>query len=811
MTSPGDSVPGRPDRGPGWTAGQPVMDGTHFAGRSAADFDRFLERIRSDRHYGGQMVHVERVPAREARHADLAPPLPGPLARALAARGIERLYVHQVRAVEAARRGENVVVVTGTASGKTLAYNLPVLETLLAEENATALYLFPTKALAQDQLKGLTRFLEAVPDLRDSVSPGVYDGDTSQAARRRVRDESRLVLSNPDMLHRAILPYHGRWSRFLENLRYVIVDEIHTYRGIFGSNVANVLRRLRRVAAHHGAEPQFLASSATIRNPVDLAEALTGLPVRAISEDGSPRGPRTFICWNPPFLDEARIERKSSNVEAMELLVRLVRDGVQTIVFARARVVAELIYKYACEELRHRDGALAARLSPYRGGYLPRERREIERRLFAGELLGVVSTNALELGIDIGSLDASILVGFPGTIASVWQQAGRAGRGADPALTILVAYNDPIDQYLVRHPGYFFARTPEGAAIDPENPYILAGHLSCAAFELPLGPGDEELFGPVTAGVAGALTAEERLTPLDGRHYWASTDFPAQTVNLRTISDDTYSIVDASRDNAVIGTVDAISAPELVYPEAIYLHEGEMYFVKKLDLEQKVATVEPVSVDYYTQPVLDSSIRVTERRQETRRGRERLTLNRATVTWATTMFKKIQFGSADSIGYKNLDLPPQHLDTVALGWSPSEEVRAAVRERGLKPAEGLAGIRNLLITVLPVFAMCDRADVGGIIDSSNFGAPTLFLYDRFAGGVGFTERGYALWEELIAEALALLSDCPCEKGCPSCVGLPVLRPAQHQDPDVMQGYPIPDKEAARVMLEALAEHGFEPA
>jgi DEAD/DEAH box helicase domain-containing protein len=773
------------------------------------DFDAFLDRIRGERHYAGQMVHVGKLPERPARHAEPAEPLPGVIARALATRGIERLYRHQAEAVDLARSGANVVVVTGTASGKTLAYNAPVLEGLMADPDATALYLFPTKALAQDQLKGLTRLLESMSgdgtDWIESIKPGVYDGDTSQSARRKIRDTGRLVLSNPDMLHRALLPYHGRWSRFLSRLRYVVIDEIHSYRGIFGSNVANVLRRLRRVAAHHGADPQFLSSSATIANPVELAEALTGVATRAVTEDGSPRGPRWFVTWNPPHLDAARVERRSGNVEAMEILVRLVREGVSTIVFCKARVVAELIYKYAHDELRRRDGALAGRLTPYRSGYLPSERRAIEKRLFEGELLGVVSTNALELGIDIGSLDASIVVGFPGTFASVWQQSGRAGRGHQGSLTVFVAYDDPIDQYLARHPDYFLGQAPEAAAIDPGNPHILAGHIACAAFELPLGPEDEELFGPLTTGVRDALEAENQLAGVAGLHYFSSTDFPAQKVNLRTISDDTYSIVDASNGDRVIGMVDAISAPELVYPEAIYLHEGETWFVKRLDMEQKVAYVEPVSVDYYTQPVLDTSLRVTERREERWSGPERLTLNRATVTWATTMFKKIQFGSTDSIGYKNLGLPPQHLDTVALGWSPSEASRAAARADGRKPSEGLSGIRNLMITVLPLFVMCDRSDVGGVIDSSNLGHPTLFLYDRFAGGVGFTERGYAIWEELVGEALRLLEDCPCADGCPSCVGLPILRPAQHQDPDVMNGFPIPDKGAARVMLRALLE------
>ncbi len=773
--------------------------------RPGHDFLRFLARLQSDRRYAGQIAHVEHLPEREARHAGLEPPLSETLAGALAELGIHRLYTHQAAAIGAARRGENVVTVTGTASGKTVAFLVPILEALERDPNATALLLYPTKALAQDQLKGITRLASAHPRLKELIRAGTYDGDTSQSARRKIRDEANLILTNPDMLHRGILPYHARWHRVFRNLGHVVVDEVHTYRGIFGSNVGNVMRRLRRVAAHYEASPRFLCSSATIRNPLELAETLVGAPFTLVDDDGAPRGPKTFVLWNPPYLDDARMERRSGNVEAKELFVRLVEDGVNTIVFTKARVVAELIYKYAREDLNHRRGGLAEKIKPYRGGYLPAERREIERRLFSGELLGVVATNALELGIDIGGLDAAVLVGFPGTVASIWQQAGRAGRSRDEAVTFFVGYNDPIDQYLLRHPRYFFAQNPEAAVLDPANPYILAGHLGCAAFELPLTGADGTMFGEQAGAIREILREEGELHPVDGEDYWSTPEFPAKGVNLRTISDDTYTIVDSGREDAVIGTVDAISAPELVYPEAIYLHEGETYFVHELDLEKKIARVKRVSVDYYTQPVLDTSIRVTTGREERAEAGERLALVGATVTWATTMFKKIQFGNMDSIGYKNLDLPAQHLETVALGWSPSAAVAARVLREGLKPVEGLSGVRNLAITVFPVLAMCDRADVGGVIDSSNTGRPTLYLYDRFPGGLGFAERAYAEFPRLVGEALALLEACPCAEGCPSCVGLPILKPAIHQDPDAGMGYPIPDKRAARILLRALAE------
>ncbi len=783
------------DRAPGATTTVPG---------AGHDFLRLLAEITASRDYAGQIAHVEHLSEREARFGALDPPLSRLLADSLAALGVGDLYTHQAQAVAAARRGENVVTVTGTASGKTIAFLLPILESLEEDPESCAILLYPTKALAQDQLKGITRLAETHPRLRDLIRAGTYDGDTSQSARRKIRDEANLILTNPDMLHRGILPYHAKWHRVMKRLRHVVVDEVHTYRGIFGSNVGNVFRRLRRVAAHYGAEPGFLCSSATIRNPLELVETLTGLPFTLIDDDGSPRGPKTFVLWNPPYLDAANMERRSGNVEAKEIFVKLVERGVHTIVFTKARVVTELIYKYAQEDLRRRR--LADAIKPYRGGYLPAERREIEKRLFGGDLLGVVATNALELGIDIGALDAAVLVGFPGTVASIWQQSGRAGRSRDEALTVFVGYNDPIDQYLLRHPRYFFAQNPEAAVCDPANPYVLAGHLSCAAFELPLTADDADLFGEEAVAVREILREDGELHAVEDEDYWSSPEFPAKKVNLRTISDDTYTIVDTDNEDMVIGTVDAISAPELVYPEAIYLHEGETFFVNELDLEKKIARVKRVSVDYYTQPVLDTSLRVREERERRTRGREETALVDATVTWATTMFKKIKFGNMDSIGYKNLDLPAQHLETVALGWSPSAPVVAALAREGLNVMEGLSGVRNLAITVFPVLAMCDRADVGGVLDSANTGRPTLYLYDRFPGGLGFSERAYAEFPRLVAEALSVLEACTCEDGCPSCVGLPILRPAIHQDPEAGPSFPIPNKRAARLLLRSVV-HG----
>ncbi len=768
----------------------------------------------------GALTHLEVQPARPARHGELSLPLPAALADALAARGIERLYTHQVQAIEALRGGLDTVVVTGTASGKSLCYHLPVLERLLTEPGATALYLFPTKALAQDQLKSLVRLTAAHPDLMRGVTAGVYDGDTPGGTRRRLRDQANLLLSNPDMLHQGILPYHAKWGRFLRGLRFVVVDEIHAYRGIFGSHVANVLRRLERAAGHVGGDYRVVMCSATIRNPRELAEALTGRAMTVVDDDGSPRGEKCFAFWNPPYADATRVERRSANAEGADLLAGLVERGAQALVFTKSRVAAELVYRYARERLERVRPGLGDAVRSYRGGYLPEERRRIEQALFAGELRGVVSTNALELGVDIGGLDAVVSIGAPPTLASLWQQAGRAGRraGGDgaaagaaaagaPALAVLVAYNETVDQYLMRHPEYCFGRSPEAAVVDPHNPYILAQQLACAAHELPLTAADGARFGPQTAAILAALEQAGETHTVDGHTYWAKPDFPAATVNLRTLSGDTYTIMDATRGNAVIGTVDAISALELVYPEAVYLHEGETWWVRHLDLGQRTALVEPRAVDYYTQPVLDTGIRVRgELRRQEWRG-ERVTLGELTYSWQTVAMKKVKFHSLDSIGYHPLDLPRLTLDTTGFWLAPGPAAWQAVARRGLNPVEGLMGVRNLYLTLLAMLSMCDPSDLGGMIDSSNLGRPALFLFDRYPGGLGFCEQGWARLDELTRAALEHLEGCGCADGCPACVGLPNLRPAQQQDPDLDRGRGIPGKAAAHALLRHWLEEG----
>jgi len=745
---------------------------------------------------------LEKLPPRGARFAQLQPPLPAPLDTAIRRLGVEQFYTHQAESIDAARRGEDIVVVTATASGKTLCYNAPVIEAILEDARSNAVYLFPTKALAQDQLRGLKRLAESDEILAARIRPGTYDGDTSPHHRRKIRASANVILTNPDMLHAGILPNHARWAKFLADLRFIVLDEIHTYRGIFGSNVACVMRRLLRICRHYGSDPQFICSSATIANPGELAERLTGRRFRVIDDDGSPAGRKFFIFWNPPFIDTLKMERRSSNIEAKELLVRLISAGAQTILFAKSRVVAELIYRYARQDLKEMKSPLAERICPYRGGYLPEERRRIEKRLFDGELLAVTSTNALELGIDVGSLDASIIVGYPGTIASTWQQAGRAGRTSEDSLAVLVAYEDAVDQYVMRHPEYFFEKTPEHAIVDPDNPYLVFSHLACAAAEKPVAPDELDQFGPNAASVVQLLAQAGKLKEIDKRWYWSCTETPSRTTNLRTISDDTFTIMEKTEEgNKVLGQVDSISAPELVYEEAVYLHEGETYVVRELDLDAKTAIVERKDVDYYTQPVLANKIQVLEEHDRRRFRDVELYRGDVTVTWATVMFTKFKFYTGENIGYKDLDLPPQHLETIACWLKMPPSALRAVSDAGYKPVEALVALRNMLGAALPVIAMCDPRDVGGNLEFDRADQRmSLFLYDRYKGGLGFAERGYECIEQLLEMAQEIVETCPCVEGCPSCVGVPNLRPGIHHDIELYPAGTIPNKDAARILL-----------
>ncbi len=662
------------------------------------DVAAFLDSLGRAPFYDGQLAHVEVLTERPGKFAAPETPLPPALTRLLAGRGIEQLYSHQVTALELARAGRDLVVVTGTASGKTLCYNLPIVESCLTDPRSKALYLFPTKALAQDQLKGLLELLCWDEEIARRIVPGVYDGDTPTAQRRRIKAEANLLLTNPDMLHASILPYHPKWGRFFADLKFVVIDEAHTYRGILGAHVACVLRRLVRVCEHYGSRPVFLAASATIANPGELTSKLIGREVTVIDDDGAPRGRKFFALWNPTPLGNDRLARRSATDDATAILVEAMLQGAQALCFTRTRQAAELVHRYASEELAARRSPLAGQLRAYRGGYLPNERREIEAALFDGRLRGVAATNALELGVDIGSLDVALLVGYPGTIASTWQQAGRSGRRCDDSLAVLVAGNDPIDHYLLRHPDYFFAQSPENAVVDPENPYVLARQLKAAAFELPLADRDVERFGPLMLPIAELLREEGELNHVAGRYYFAGGENPAVRVSLRHMSDNTFSIVLRnpnsktdhrpptnghliSSSHEVIANVDAISAPELVYPQAVYLHDGQSYLVRELDLEGKVAYVERRETDYYTQAVLESHVRVGQQRASSDAlPHARTAYGDADVSWQTVAFKKIKFGTRENIGQGPVDIPPQTLSTTAR--------MACARRRNQIPYEG---------------------------------------------------------------------------------------------------------------------------
>ena len=768
------------------------------------DVKRFLEALTSDPDYQGQIVDIQEIPAREAVYGKLEDPLPVVLTSALKEMGISRLYSHQAEAITLARRGKNVVVVTSTASGKTLCYNLPVLEQLIYHPDTTALYIFPTKALAQDQQRGLARWQSLIPGL--PLVSGTYDGDTPRNERRKLRDEGNCILTNPDMLHGAILPNHSSWGKFFARLKFIVIDEIHTYRGIFGSNVVNVIRRLRRICRHYGSDPQFILCSATIANPRELAANLIGDTVTAVTNDGSPKGKKTFVLWNPPFL-EGTTERRSTNSEAKELLVRLLKSRVQTITFTRARVSAELLYRYVREVLSRDGAAMANAIRAYRGGYLPKERRLIEQQLFSGELLGVVSTNALELGIDIGGLDAALIVGFPGTIASTWQQAGRAGRSGTDSLVFLLAHNTPIDQYLMAHPQYFFEQSPEHAVVDGDNPYVVVGHLRAAAHELPIQVQEESDFGQYAPAILDILGEDRQVVYRGNRWFWVGSGYPAEDVNLRNISENTYTIVDITGEPQVIGSTDELSAFVQLHTEAVYMHDGDSYFVSKLDTTEKVAYVHRAELDYYTQAISDRRLQVETEEIRRSMGEATVAFGEVEVTYITYMFKKIKFEDRDSIGFGKVDLPPTALDTCGVWLIPPLNTLHRVREYGRNPVDGLLGLANVATEVVPLFAMCDPMDIGSVVESSNTGVPTVFLFDRYPGGIGYAQKAYEKMEEILEACLQLIEGCSCLDGCPSCVGAP-LPPYAQLDPEADSKGRIPDKEAALVILHDLL--GKEP-
>jgi DEAD/DEAH box helicase domain-containing protein len=774
------------------------------------DLAELVDRLVSEA--GGAVTALRRFPARSARTVPIPDTVDPRLADALRARGVEALYTHQAQALEILAKGGHCVVVTPTASGKTLCYNLPVLQALLTEPAARALYLFPTKALAQDQLAELEELARALPELRIHT----YDGDTPQDARRAVRARANVVLTNPDMLHSGILPHHTKWIALFQNLRYVIIDELHTYRGVFGSHLANVLRRLQRICRHYGAAPQFVCTSATIANPQELAERLVGQPVGVVADNGAPAGEKVVVFYNPPVVNAELGIRRSYLKEASRLTTPFLRARVPTIVFTGSRLAEEVVLT-DLKATVERAPAFTDVVRGYRGGYLPNRRREVERGLRAGDVLGVVSTNALELGIDIGRLDVAVLAGYPGTVASTWQQAGRAGRRTGLSAALLVASSAPLDQFIVTHPDYFFGAPPEHGLINPDNPYVLVSHLKCAAFELPFADG--EPFGAEDVGRFLGLLEEEGLLHLaGGRYHWTSETYPADHLSLRSVASDNFVVIDTTHKalepveavrrlttkREVIAEVDWRSAFAMVHPKAIYLVEGQQYEVQELRFredEEKVAYVKHVQVDYFTDAVTAKGVWALDRFQRAATGGAaagQAHQGELLVVEQVVGFKKIKFDTMENVGAGEVELPQQEMHTVGLWLTIRPEVLAAISADRDALVDGLRGLAYLLHHLAPLFLMCDVRDLGSwlgdaappepggaapvgprvltterararLLAAERF-EPTVYLYDSQPGGVGLTERLFELVSPLLARARETLGACSCRAGCPSCVG-----------------------------------------
>jgi DEAD/DEAH box helicase domain-containing protein len=756
--------------------------------------DTFAARDRD----GETLTAVRHYPAREARWAEFPEWVHADLHAAYHAKGIRQLYTHQAAAAEAVHAGKNVVIVTPTASGKTLCYNLPVLDAVLANDDTRALYLFPTKALAQDQLAELH---DLNGRLENRVGMFTYDGDTPGDARKAIREKSHVVLTNPDMLHTGILPHHTRWTRLFENLRYIVVDELHTYRGVFGSHLCNVLRRLQRIARFYGSKPQFICCSATIANPGELASRLIEDNVEVLAANGAPAAEKTFVFYNPPVVNRPLGIRRSYINEGSRVAQEFLKHDLQTMVFANSRLHTELILTYLQQANPQQPGRPET-IRGYRGGYLPNERREIERGLRDGRIRGVVTTSAMELGIDVGSLDTVVMTGYPGTIAATWQRAGRAGRRSGSSCAVLVASSAPLDQFIIRHPDYFFGNTPEHAFIQPDNLEILINHLKCAAFELPIGPQEE--FGEVNVQDLCARLAEAGYLHLAGENYhWTHEAYPADTVSLRSVTSDNFVIIDITGAPQVIGEVDFPSALTTVHEKAIYLHGGQQYHVEHLDFKERKAYVKQVNVDYYTDAIRYTQVRVLEI-AETMRAAGPQDAGATDHAWShgdvlvrsqVVGFKKIKFFTNENIGAGQLELPENEMHTtsywITLERALLESLPYTISER----QSGMFGLLYALASVATLLLMCDGRDLGTAIgarppapgmesdeftpmrmeeavgrQAKEFFEPNLYLFDAYPGGIGFSEPLFRAHDLLLRTTRELIQACPCDAGCPSCVG-----------------------------------------
>ena len=737
------------------------------------------------------LTAVRHFAAQPARLVPFPAGLDPRLRQALERRGFEGLYTHQEEAFEHVAAGRDVVVVTPTASGKTLCYNLPVLDRILKDPDARALYLFPTKALAQDQLAELHGTIESIGA---DISTFTYDGDTPQDARKAIRARAHVVVTNPDMLHKGILPHHTRWVKLLENLRYVVVDELHGLRGVYGSHVANIFRRLRRLCEFYGSRPQFICSSATIGNPQQLAEALTEREMTLVDESGAPRGEHYFAIYNPPVVNRQLGIRRSALNCARDVSLSFLGKGLQTIVFAPSRLATEVLVTYLKEALEARPGSEGI-IRGYRGGYLPLKRREIERGLRDGSVLGVVSTNALELGIDIGSLDAAVLVGYPGSVASAWQQAGRAGRRTGTSVAVLVANSTPLNQFIAKNPDYFFGAPVEEGRVNPENLQILVNHVKCAAFELPFTAA--ERFGKEELPEILKYLEEEKLLHRAGeRWHWTSDSYPADAVSLRSVSSDNFVVQDVTREPRIIAEVDYDSAPSMVHEKAVYILEGRTYFVEKYDHEERRVEVREAEVDYYTDAITYTKVRILDRFAQEPRCQARRNHGEVHVTSQVVGFKKIKFHTNENVGSGQLTMPENEMHTTAYWLTVPREVMRTLPYGLEERRDGVVALSYTLGQLSALFLMCDRHDLGIAIGDNGQGEarieralqrtfargrapdpppgddyePNVFVYDAYPGGIGLSEPLYRLHDRLLAESRALIAACPCQDGCPSCVG-----------------------------------------
>jgi len=735
---------------------------------------------------------IKYLPPRSGSYVDYPVEVHPRLVHALQKKGFNSLYSHQRLAWQKVKEGKNIVVVTPTASGKTLCYNLPILDQILRDPSSRAIYLFPTKALSQDQRAELDEIIEL---LKEEIKIFTYDGDTPQDARKAIRSQGQIIITNPDMLHSGILPHHTKWIKLFENLKYVVIDELHNYRGVFGSHVANVLRRLKKIAAFYGSKPRFILSTATIANPAEMAQKMIEEPVELIDQNGAPAGEKYFVFYTPPVVNAQLGIRRSYINEARRVAALFLRHKLQTIVFAQSRLLTEVLVTYLKEDIEKslKDEGL---IRGYRGGYLPTRRREIEKGLREGQILGVVSTNALELGIDIGTLDVAVLAGYPGTIASTWQRAGRAGRKTGRSAAVLVASSSPLDQFIINHPDYFFSSPPEMALINPDNPSILVSHIQCAAFELPFEDGEK--FGSVEISeILKLLEEEQMLHHTQNKWFWTSEAYPADATSLRSISSDNFVVVDITEKPKVIAEVDFSSALTTLHPKAIYICEGEQYFVEEFNYEQRKAYVKKTEVDYYTDAIDYTNVKILDVFDRNDLPQGWVSHGEVHVATQVVGFKKIKFHTMENVGSGELQLPQNEMNTTSFWLTIPAEIYQTLPFTAEQRINGLFGLSYLLHHVAPLFLMCDLHDLGVTIGDNLTGqsipprelprrrlpqeeraqtilnpdfSPNLFLYDNFPGGIGLSPALFKLRTTLFEACLGTIESCPCAEGCPSCVG-----------------------------------------